>query len=158
MGGQILFLGLKLRQRAPWGSPFVKLIFFLKKLFVFNFLTSTTKIMKTHYWYRSRFEENLSKFFRNFRGKFFGQNFFFTFSTFQVKIHTLTKNNRKKKFFFFDVRQNWRQTKIDVWYLKLMAQSSLSFLHIVFQKIFMLSMKNSVCKVSRLKEITLYCA
>ena len=101
---------------------------------------SNKKIMKTHYWYRSRFEENFSKFFRNFKGNFFGQNFFFTFSTFQVKIHTLTKKNRKKKFFFFDVRQNWRQTKIDVWYLKLMAQSSLSIPPIVFKNRFTLTM------------------
>ena len=74
---------------------------------VWKLTTSTTKIMKTHYWYRSRFEENFSKFFRNFRGKFFGQNFFFTFSTFQVKIHTLTKKKSKKKILLF-----WRQTKL----------------------------------------------
>ena len=31
--------------------------------------------------------------FEIFRGNFFGQNFFFTFSTFQVKLHTLAEKN-----------------------------------------------------------------
>ena len=103
----------------------------MKKLFVFNFLTSTTKIMKTHYWYRSRFEENFSKFFRNSRGKFFGQNFFFTFSTFQVKIHTLTKKNRKKNSSFLtsdeiDVRLKLT-FDISNWWRNLPCQFRLSF-------------------------------
>ena len=84
--------------------------------------------------------KKLLSFFRKFKGKFLSQIFFFTFSTFQVKIHTLAKKIEKKIISLF-----WRQTKltsekIDVWHLKSMAQSFLSTLPINFKIRFTRSM------------------
>ena len=124
------------REDCAFNLRYIMLIYVQRvKTYDFN-----NKKFETSLLVSIRIWKKFLSFFPKIQREFFWSIFFFTFSTFQVKIHTLAKKIEKKIISLF-----WRQTKltskkIDVWHLKSMAQSFLSTLPINFKIRFTRSM------------------